>query len=203
MIKPYIEQLKKSVADQKGELQQAHNLNQDLSRQNSELAAELKSESESLKAKIFSMERDKAATISSYEEQIHSFSKEIIRLEQRNDDFTKEIGRLKKAVEFKNYFENELIKFKRVHEDDQREIFKLNDKLNVTCVKLSDQEQIACMNQEKLKSTESHAQNIEQVLESTRMQLTKQIDHSNTLSERLSRLENLNLNLSQQMQAKN
>lgn len=202
VIKPYIQQLKISTEKLKQDLTFLNKQNEALTMQNLELSHKLKKDGDFLLNKISSLEHDKSQTITCYEEQIHSFSKEIVRLQQQNDDFSKEIGRLKKSVEFKNYFENELIKFKRVHEDDQREVLLLNEKLNAVCVKLMEKEQAVFLSSEKFKTAEVSLQSSEQILESTRQQLTKQIDHSAILSERLSRLEKLNLNLSQQMHPK-
>ena len=203
VIKPYIQQLKLSVEKLSQDLLTSKNQNESLTSENLEFSQKLQKDQAFYSDKILSLELDKNQTITCYEEQIHSFSKEIVRLEQQNDDFSKEIGRLKKAVEFKNYFENELIKFKRVHENDQREILLLNEKLNSVCVKLMEKEQDVFLSAEKLKSIEISFQSNEQILETTRQQLTKQIDHSTVLTERLARLEKLNLNLSQQMQPMN
>jgi len=174
-------------------------LSQQLFSHKSELEQKIADQTSLYTQKLTSFEIDKNQIISTYEEQIHSFSKEIIHLEHKNEDLAKEVARLKKAVEFKNYFENELIKFKRIHEDDQREILNFKDKLNSVEVRLIQSEQLASTSVEKLKSTENQLMNSEQLLETTRHQLAKQIDHANLLNERLARLEKLNLNLSQQM----
>ena len=200
VIKPYIQQLKTSNESLETNLNEQKIQIHSLTAQNYQLIQRLKSESEFFTNKINSMEMDKNQTITSYEEQIHSFSNEINRLQQQNEDYNKEIGRLKKAIEFKNYFENELIKFKRIHEDDQREMNLLSDKLNRSVVQVAEKEQLLSVQMDQLKSTESNLRSVENVLESTRQQLSKQIDHATTLSERLSRLEKLNLSLSQQMQ---
>ena len=200
VIKPYIQQLKKTAEDLKQELQQTKKINLDLNVKNMELTRKISAENEFFTAKLNSAELDRNQTITCYEEQIHSFSKEIIRLEQENDDFAKEIGRLKKSVEFKNYFENELIKFKRLHQDDQQEMLNLSQKYSALQTQLSEKDQALSMNQEQLKTSETKTQNLDVMLESTRQQLTRQMEHSQTLAERLARLEKLNLNLSQQMQ---
>lgn len=201
-VKPYLQKLKDTCYELKTELSKTHEENQHLLNHNNKLLTQIESQQVFVTQKINSMEIDKNQTITSYEEQIHSFSKEIIHLEQLKDDYAKEIARLKKAVEFKNYFENELIKFKRIHEDDQREILELKNIITQLDVKViaSEQQSSECL--EKLKSTENQLLNTSQLLETTRDQLTKNLDHSNTLTERFSRLEKLNLNLSQQMHQK-
>lgn len=202
VIKPYIQQLKSSNESLVLELQSAQLQVSQLKTQNSDLEQRLRDENEFFSHKINSMEMDKNQTITCYEEQIHSFSNEINRLQQSNEDYHKEVGRLKKAVEFKNYYENELIKFKRVHEDDQRELMVLNEKLNAISVKLTEKEHIVSVQLDQHKSMESNLHSVQHVLESTRQQLLKQIDHASILTERLARLEKLNLSLSQQMQPK-
>lgn len=202
VIKPYINQLKESLANTKLSLSRAE-------KNNEELIFNLRQEQQGraddiamLKAKITSMEKDKVGTIASYEEQIHSFSKEIIRLEHLATDAQNEASRLKKAVEFKNYFENELIKFKRIHEDDQREIYSLKEKVNSLTLQNTEISDAASIQTEKLRATETELENKEHMLEVTRTQLAQNLERSDILTERLSRLEKLNLNLSQQMQQK-
>ena len=202
VIKPYIQQLKTSNETLELNFREQKNQMNALQTQNFELSQRLKNENDFFTNKINSMEMDKNQTITCYEEQIHSFSIEINRLQQQNEDFTKEIGRLKKAIEFKNYFENELIKFKRIHEDDQREMTILKDQLNRSSVQVTEKENLLSLQLNQVKTTQSSLHSLEHVLESTRQQLAQQIYHAATLTERLSRLEKLNLSLSQQMQPK-
>ena len=202
VIKPYINQLKDTLAKTKLDLSRTE-------KNNNELILNLRFEQQGraddiamLKAKINSMEKDKTGTIASYEEQIHSFSKEIIRLEYLATDAQNEASRLKKSVEFKNYFENELIKFKRIHEDDQREIYGLKEKISSLSLQITEISEMASFQTEKLKSTENDLFNKDHMLETTRTQLAQNLERADALAERLSRLEKLNLNLSQQMQQK-
>ncbi len=199
VIKPYLQQLKTTCSQQKDELSQARLLNQQLQSHLSETIQKHDFEQSALVQKINALERDKNQVIATYEEQIHSFSKEIIHLEQLNNDSASEVSRLKKACEFKNYFENELIKFKRIHEDDQKEISNLKASINSLEVRYLHSEQTAGTSLEKIKLTENQLYQANQVLESTRDQLIKSLDHSQVLTERLARFERLNLNLSQQM----
>lgn len=201
-VKPFLQKLKNTISELKTELSKSKDMNSDLQNHASDLAERFETERIFLSKKISTMELDKNQTITSYEEQIHSFSKEIVHLEQLKDEFAKEIARLKKAVEFKNYFENELIKFKRVHEDDQREILELKNSVNQLEMKIITSELTKSASFEKLKTTENQLLNSNQMLETTREQLVKNLDHANILTERFSRLEKLNLNLSQQMHPK-
>ena len=199
VIKPYLQQLKANNAALTEDLSNAQKHNQQLLSHISEATQRFEEKEAQLSQRIAAVDQDKNGIISTYEEQIHSFSKEIIRLEQKNEDLSTEVSRLKKAVEFKNYFENELIKFKRIHEDDQREIIDLKNKVAQFEVRVLEYEQNKIIISEKLKSTDSELFHSNQVLETTREQLEKNITHVNVLNERLARLEKLNLNLSQQM----
>ncbi len=199
VIKPYLQQLKTTCSEQKEQLSKAQNLNLQLKTHLADSTQKFQGTQQALNEKIAGMEQDKTRTIATYEEQIHSFSKEIIHLEQQNEDLAKDVARLKKACEFKNYFENELIKFKRIHEDDQRETLSLKDKLNSVEVRLIESEQAAGASLEKLKLSENQLHHSTQMLEAAREQLLRSLDNAQLLTERLARLEKLNLNLSQQM----
>lgn len=203
VIKPYVTQLKNSVIALKEENKRSLSLNETLAAEIQTLKQQHQTDIFQLNLKITSLENDRRQTITNYEEQIHSFSKEIIRTEQLLNDANQEVNRLKKAVEFKNYFENELIKFKRIHQDDQKQISELNESLNKMITTTNSQSEQFLETNAKLHSTELELQNKELLLEATRAQLEKTINHSEALSERLIRLEKLNLNLSQQMQLKN
>lgn len=202
VIKPYITQLKNSVTQLKHQLAQAEHANADLELRLEKSQRNHADEVFMITTKIESLEKDRTHTIANYEEQIHSFSKEIVRIEQNYNDAMNEASRLKKAVEFKNYFENELIKFKRIHEDDQREIYNLKEKINAFSVQVAESTEASALNLEKLKVVETDLMNKEHMLETTRVQLATALERSELLTERLSRLEKLNLNLSQQMQQK-
>lgn len=202
VIKPYINQLKNSNNELKHNLSRSEQNVEELKQALQHAQQSRAQEVHELNSKLNSMEKDKRHTIANYEEQIHSFSKEIIRLESLSTDSMNEVSRLKKAVEFKNYFENELIKFKRIHEEDQREILSCKEKITSVSIQFDQLNETSSMAFEKLKSTETELMNKEQLLETTRSQLANTIERSDLLTERLGRLEKLNLNLSQQMQQK-
>ncbi len=199
VIKPYILQLKNKVlslqkenTSANAELQLFKNLNEKLEQKNTDLFLQKEAADQ-----IYQI--DKNGLISSYEEQIHSFSKEILDLQNQVEIYLKEISRLKKSNEFKNYYENELIKFKRIHQEDQIKIqntLDLNNYLETQNLK----------NEEDLAKTKNELQQVklrfeekENVLEVTRQQLAKQIDESVLMNERLCRLEKLNNQLSREM----
>lgn len=140
--------------------------------------------------------------IRTYEEQIHSFSKEILDLQTLNDSAAKEVARLKKAIEFKNYFENEVIRFKRIHEADQKDLADLGQRKAALEAQVISLEQTASEMRQETISSQNRLKDTENQLEVTRAQFAKKIDELNTAIERLGRLEKLNNQLSQELAAK-
>lgn len=203
VVKPYIVQLKNQLTTLKKDLSSAlselelyKKLNQDLQKTNNELTEQKDAES-----KIYQI--DKNALTSSYEEQIHSFSKEILNQQTQNEGLTKEIARLKKAVEFKNYFENELIKFKRIHEEDQFKLQNTTSQKNEIALQLMNKNEKLSEVQIELGKIRSQLEEKETLLEVTRKQLAKQLDETVLINERLNRLEKLNNQLSREMAQSN
>lgn len=199
VVKPYIVQLKTQLTSAKKELKAAlselelfKRLNQDFEKANKDLV-ELRDN----EAKIYQI--DKNALTSSYEEQIHSFSKEILNQQTQNEGLQKEIARLKKAVEFKNYFENEVIKFKRIHEEDQFKIQTITGQKNELETQLMGKSETLTELKIELGKIRSQLEEKEELLEVTRKQLAKQLDESVLMNERLNRLEKLNNQLSREM----
>ncbi len=203
VVKPYIYELKnqlsqaqKELVSLKSEIQMYKNLNEELDSKNTAL-----NEQRDTETKIYQI--DKNAMTSSYEEQIHSFSKEILDQQNQTEGLRKEISRLKKAVEFKNYYENEVIKFKRIHEEDQVRFQLLLDQNNFTETQLLNKEQTLAQIQIELGHVRSRLEEKESNLETTRKQLAKQLDQSVLTNERLDRLEKLNNQLSREMSHSN
>lgn len=199
VVKPYIVQLKTQLAAAQKDLKAAlselelfKRINQDLEKSNTDLAEQKDNE-----AKIYQI--DKNALTSSYEEQIHSFSKEILNQQTNNESLQKEISRLKKAVEFKNYFENEVIKFKRIHEEDQFKIQQITDQKNELETTVMGKSETLAELKIEFNKISSQLEEKESLLEVTRKQLAKQLDESVLLNERLNRLEKLNNQLSREM----
>lgn len=199
VVKPYIVQLKTQLANAKkelkstiSELEMFKRINQDLEKGYTDLVEQRDNETQ-----IYQI--DKNALISSYEEQIHSFSKEILNQQTQNEALQKEISRLKKAVEFKNYFENEVIKFKRIHEEDQFNNQNLiSQKTELEMQVMGKNETLAELKIE-LSKIRNQLEEKESLLEVTRKQLAKQLDESVLMNERLNRLEKLNNQLSREM----
>jgi hypothetical protein len=199
VVKPYIVQLKTQLAATRKELKAVlseldlfKRINEDLEKANTALTEQRDSE-----AKIYQI--DKNALTSSYEEQIHSFSKEILNQQTQNEGLQKEIARLKKAVEFKNYFENEVIKFKRIHEEDQFKIQQITDQKNELETQIMGKTETLAELKIELSKISNQLEEKETLLEVTRKQLAKQLDESVLLNERLNRLEKLNNQLSREM----
>ncbi len=203
VVKPYILQIKQQLFNSQKELNSVHNelkmfkkLNQDLEKQNADLI-----EQRDATAKIYQL--DKNEMINSYEEQIHVFSKEILDQQNQNDSLAKEIARLKKSVEFKNYYENEVIKFKRIHEEDQTQLQHVRDQKNYLETQVIDKELIMTQLKIELGQIKSRLDEKENMLDVTRKQLAKQLDESVLANERLDRLEKLNNQLSREMSHSN
>ncbi len=203
VVKPYIIQLKNQLALAQKDFQSTliqlnlyKKLNHDINQKNATLTDQLEAEKN-----IYQI--DKTQMISSYEEQIHSFSKEILAQQHVNDGLVKEISRLKKANEFKNYFENELIKFKRIHEEDQFKYQGLLDQKNDLETQTIDQNEKFTQAKIELEQFKTRLEEKENVLEVTRKQLAKHLDESVFLNERLHRLEKLNNQLSREMSLSN
>ncbi len=200
VVKPYIEQLKTQLTTMKQDLTRSQKLGQHLHSANEELQKRFDTALIQSKAELQIAQNEKSSLISTYEEQIHSFSKEILELQNRADEKSQEVSRMKKAIEFKNYFENELIKFKRIHEEDQAKLNQIiQSKTSLELQVQNQQENVATLSMEagqlRLRLEEK-----EMTLEVTRQQLSKQIDESMIMNERLNRLEKLNNQLSREMQ---
>jgi|GEM_PF-4603793 len=196
VVKPFIVQLKKQVINLQNELILSQKINTNLTNTYKEFCKKIELELKQKTLEIASLYAEKNSLIQTYEEQIHSFSKEIVTLQSKNDSAYNEITRLKKSVEFKNYFENEVIRFKRTHEEDQNIVNNLTQKKSVAETKILLLEQNLSAAQADSLSYKNKAADLENNLEVTRTQFSKKIDEFNLLNERLFRLEKLNNQLS-------
>lgn len=202
VVKPLVQKMKTQIGELKKELLQAQKVNSNLNLAYTELRQRSEIEIKKRALEIETLKQEKSGIISTYEEQIHSFSKEILALQAQNQDYEKEIARLKKAVEFKNYFENEVIRFKRIHEEDQRQIAELGQKKAASEAKVMSSEQQLLEASTELAGLRTKASDLEMNLEVTRSQLSKKIDELGSATERLARLEKLNNQLSLEMSLK-
>lgn len=202
VVKPLVAQLKNQIADLKTELIQTKKINENLNLAFNELKNTADLELTKRANMIANLTSEKNGLINTYEEQIHTFSKEILELQSRCEDGQKEISRLKKAIEFKNYFENEVIRFKRIHEEDQIKINELTQRKSSAEAKLLSNEQNTLEIKTELSNCKNRLADIDMNLEVTRNQLSKKIDELTVANERLSRLEKLNNQLSLEMSLK-
>jgi chromosome segregation ATPase len=202
VVKPLVQKLKTQIVELKRDLQQAQKVNGNLTNAYNELRQRSEIEIKKRALEIENLTQEKSGIISTYEEQIHSFSKEILTLQAQTQDQEKEIARLKKAVEFKNYFENEVIRFKRIHEEDQKEIADLGQKKAALETRILGCEQQLLESNAELASLRTKSSDFEMNLDVTRSQLSKKIDELGSANERLARLEKLNNQLSLEMSLK-
>lgn len=202
VVKPLVVKLKTQIEELKTELSRTQKVNSNLNLAYSELKNSAELEIKKRNLEIENLKTEKNGITYTYEEQIHSFSKEILSLQSLNEEKEKEITRLKKAVEFKNYFENEVIRFKRIHEEDQQSVVDLSQKKSALEAKLISFEQINSEIKAELLQFKTKSADLEMNLEVTRSQLSKKIDEVTQTNERLSRLEKLNNQLSLELSLK-
>ncbi len=196
IIKPYIENLKTELAAQQTENTRLNKINlqyleltEALNKTNLELT-----QKNELQLKQYEFE--KKNIIASYEEQIHFLSKEIIDFQQNIAFCESEIQRLKKANETKNFLENEVVKFKRTHSEDQQIVqtlkLRLHEIENNHTALIYEKSEL----QKSYNSTKDDQENQKMILDATRRQLTAQIEENEKLELRLKMLERLNTHLS-------
>lgn len=202
VVKPFIVDLKRQILMLKTELGQTQTTHQNLMNTYKEHCTQTDLQLHQKTNEINSLNVEKNLMIQTYEEQIHTFSKEILDLQTQNDSAHKEVARLKKATEFKNYFENEVIRFKRVHEEDQKSIAEMMQKKAALEASVISLEQSTSEMKQALVSCQSRLKDTENQLEVTRTQFAKKIDELNTATDRLGRLERLNIQLSQEISTK-
>jgi chromosome segregation ATPase len=196
IIKPYIENLKKELVSQQSENAKLNKVNfqyleltEALNKTNVEL-------NEKNQLQMKQNEFEKKNIISSYEEQIHFLSKEIVDFQQTIAFCKSEIQRLKKSNETKNFLENEVVKFKRTHSEDQHDInsmkLRLNEVENKYDALVYEKSEI----QKSYNSVKDDQESQKMILDTTRKQLAQQIEENEKLELRLKMLERLNTHLS-------
>ena len=199
VVKPLVLQLKTQISELKAEMGRMNKINANLTATLTETGRTTELELNKRANTINNLISEKTGMTAAYEEQIHSFSKEILDLQAKNDEQQKEISRLKKAVEFKNYFENEVIRFKRTHEEDQNQLNELIQKKSATETELLTARQKLSEVTSELATMRTRSSDLEMNLEVTRTTLAKKIDEVTNSNERLARLEKLNNQLSMEM----
>lgn len=202
VVKPFIVGLKKQIQELKTELFQTQKINNNLTNTYKEFSRKFELELDQKTNEITTLQSEKNGLIQTYEEQIHSFSKEILELQSKYEDSIKEIFRLKKAVEFKNYFENEVVRFKRTHEEDQKTLNELNQKKTAAATRILSLEQSLQEARAASTTAQNKLSDLETQLEVTRGQFSKKMDELTIANERLARLEKLNNQLSHEMNSR-
>ena len=203
VVKPLVTRLKDQLTETRDELNRSQKMNSHLNGVLHDLKHTTEIELAKRDHTIGQLTAERNGLTQTYEEQIHSFSKEILALQSQNEEQEKEITRLKKVTEFKNYFENEVIRFKRTHEEDQQAIRELSQKKANGDTRLLSVEQSLLESRSEAAQLKARFNEVESTLEVTRDQLTKKIDELSNCYERLSRLEKLNTQLSLEMSNSN
>ncbi|MBY0452376.1 MAG: hypothetical protein K2P92_05015 [Bdellovibrionaceae bacterium] len=203
VVKPLVTRLKDQLTETREELTRSQKMNSHLNGVLHDLKHTTEIELSKREHTISQLSAERNGLTQTYEEQIHSFSKEILALQSQNEEQEKEIARLKKVTEFKNYFENEVIRFKRTHEEDQQVIRDLSQKKAQADTRMLTVEQSLLEARSEAAQLKSRFNEVESTLEVTREQLTKKIDELSNCYERLSRLEKLNTQLSLEMSDSN
>jgi len=196
VIKPYVENLKQKIS----ELNMLATQQVKIINSNENMIRNLENEIESQKSKFESTtqqnNREKNMLIQGYEEQIHFLSKEIVAEQEKTLDLQNENLKLKKQLETKHFIENELIRFKRSHDDQLQSIHTLKLKVH----ELEEEIMLMKSNENDLKLENNKLvtsnEQLQSVLDSTRVQLNTKLNELETLSLRLKMFEKLNTNLS-------
>lgn len=196
IIKPFVENLKTQNAELTATVEQQAKMITQLETYQADLTKNISDQASQIELNQQNYAFEKKSLIQSYEEQIHFLSKEIVEQQQKTMDANNENLRLKKQCETKHFVENELVKYKRVQDENIQTMnslklreAELNRQLIETQLKESN---------ERNQVTQLAAQldTNEQVLESTRKQLSLKISEAEQLHLRLKMLEKLNSNLS-------
>jgi chromosome segregation ATPase len=140
--------------------------------------------------------REKSALIQSYEEQIHFLSKEIVEQQQRTHDANNENLRLKKQCETKHFVENELVKYKRLQDDNIQTVNSLRLKESELQRQLTEIQVAESNAKNQITGLAAELESNKELLDATRRQLSLKITEVEDLTLRLKMLEKLNSNLS-------
>lgn len=196
IIKPYVQSLKNQIETLNKSLADSQKMSSTFEKLNSENILQIQYLKQNIEQQQQKFEAEKTNFIQSYEEQIHFLSKEIVQYQQKNEILQSEIFKQKKMNENKNFIENELIKFKRLQEEDQNTISNLKiQKIQLENTQNSfKNENSDLKNQFTLLQNENHL--LSQNLNATRLQLNQKIDEIEKMHLRLKMLEKLNSNLS-------
>lgn len=195
IIKPYVQKIKSDLETQEIENAKLSKVNFQYLELTEALNTNIQELNQKNEIQTKQYEFEKKNIIASYEEQIHFLSKEILDFQQNLSTSESEIQRLKKAVETKNFLENEVVKFKRTHTDDQTLIQDLKLKINDLENKNSSLTYEVAESQKNKNTMAIDLETTKNILESTRRQLAQKIEENEKLEMRLKMLERLNSHL--------
>lgn len=196
IIKPYVENLKQKTADLEIQLFQKNKIIDQLENIKLQYEKTISTLEQNIQTDQKNYAQEKNLLIQGYEEQIHFLSKEIVNEQQKTFDLQNENLKLKKQCETKHYIENELIKYKRTH-DEQLQIINA---LKLKEQDLSQQIMNFKVSESDIRTSQteliSKSDNLERILEATRQQLNTKLNELEAVHLRLKMLEKLNTNLS-------
>lgn len=196
IIKPFVENLKQQITVLTAENAQKTRLISQLETYQAELQANIKAQAETIETNSNRYAHEKKSLIQSYEEQIHFLSKEIVEQQQRTLDANNENLRLKKQVETKHFVENELVKYKRVQDENIQTVNALRLKENELSRQLTESHVSESNHKNQMISMSGEMERQRELLDATRKQLSHKITEVEDLTLRLKMLEKLNSNLS-------
>lgn len=196
IIKPFVENLKQQITVLTAENTQKTKLIAQLETYQAELQLNITTLEQTLETNNQSYAAEKKSIIQSYEEQIHFLSKEIVEQQQRTLDANNENLRLKKQVETKHFVENELVKYKRVQDDNIQTVNALRLKENELTRQLTESHISESNHKNQMVRMAGEIERQKELLDATRKQLSHKISEVEDLTLRLKMLEKLNSNLS-------
>lgn len=196
IIKPFVENLKQQITVLTAENAQKTRLITQLETYQAELQLNLTVQAQTIETNSQRYAHEKKSLIQSYEEQIHFLSKEIVEQQQRTLDANNENLRLKKQVETKHFVENELVKYKRVQDENIQTVNALRLKENELSRQLTESHVSESNHKNQMISMAGEMERQRELLDATRKQLSHKITEVEDLTLRLKMLEKLNSNLS-------
>ncbi len=196
IIKPFVENLKQQITVLTAENAQKTRLITQLETYQAELQLNITVQAQTIETNSNRYAHEKKSLIQSYEEQIHFLSKEIVEQQQRTLDANNENLRLKKQVETKHFVENELVKYKRVQDENIQTVNALRLKENELSRQLTESHVSESNHKNQMINMTGEMERQRELLDATRKQLSHKITEVEDLTLRLKMLEKLNSNLS-------
>lgn len=196
IIKPYVEDLKNKNSESLAKIDQQVQLIHQMQTYQNELELKIQQLEKHIETLSAQYSAEKNSLIQSYEEQIHFLSKEIVEQQQKTLDFQNENLKLKKQCETKHFVENELVRYKRMQDENIQTINSLKLKESESERKITEIEYTHSGLNSKISKLETENEIQKDLLEVTRKQLSQKISEIEELQLRLKMFEKLNSNLS-------